>query len=351
MDKERRILKRITKTAFQHPADQLTMKRLAENKSLEKLRYKLLTEGLEEEFYLRNLANGVRVSTNQCPELWQMLVEASSILDMETPALFIKTDPMPYAWSFGERKPTTVLTSGLIETMNDEELFAMLGHELGHIKCGHTLYQLLAENFAVSSNILSGSIPILGVIVSVSLQVSLLTWYRRSELSADRAALLTTQSEKTVLSAIMKLAGSGGTRFTKTLDSHEFRKQGDEFKEILEAIYKKQASISKYTYLFSILLQTLSTTNPWLAVRSREIEIFAKSNKYQEILNGNYEVKEEGDIEYLAPRFFELDLGIGDKYAETKGVVKDKAKKGGKFFKNLLKAGKKTEDTFNAQDL
>ncbi len=351
MDNELRILKRITKTAFQHPADYLTMKRLAENKSLEKLSYKLLTEGLEEEFYLRNLANGVRVSTNQCPELWQLLVKASSILDMETPMLFINTDPMPNAWSFGERKPTTVLTSGLIETLNDEELFAMLGHELGHIKCGHTLYRLLAENFAVSSNILSGSIPILGAIVSVSLQVSLLTWYRRSELSADRAALLTAQSYKPVLSAIMKLAGSGGTRFTKTLDSHEFRKQGDEFKETLEAMYKKEASISKYTYLFGILLQTLSTTNPWLAVRSREIEVFAKSNKYQRILDGDYEVKEEGDIEYLAPRFFELDLGIGDKYAETKGVVKDKAKKGGKFFKNLLKLGEKTENTFDVQDL
>jgi Zn-dependent protease with chaperone function len=52
---------------------------------------------------------------------------------------------VPNAYTTGFTHPVVVVTSGLLEIVDDEELQFILGHELGHVKCGHVLYMTMAE--------------------------------------------------------------------------------------------------------------------------------------------------------------------------------------------------------------
>ena len=96
-------------------------------------------------------------------------------------------DPYPNAWTFGDTKIFVTVTSGLLQLLNDEEIDAVIAHECGHIACRHVLYHSLAHY------ILSGAdnLGVLGLL-SIPIQLAILYWERKSELSCDRAGSLVT---------------------------------------------------------------------------------------------------------------------------------------------------------------
>jgi heat shock protein HtpX len=76
------------------------------------------------------------VSREQNPRLYR-IVENLAIEDgLPTPKIYIMNDPSPNAFATG-RNPqhaSVCVTSGLLDIMNDQELEAVLAHELSHIK-------------------------------------------------------------------------------------------------------------------------------------------------------------------------------------------------------------------------
>src|SRR5437868_15249135 len=81
----------------------------------------------------------------------------------------------------------------------------------------------------------------IGRLVGRSLEAALLEWYRMSEFTGDRAALLVVQDPQVMLSLMMKFAG--GTLFQRNqLDPQEFLKQADLYEAVdaslLDRIYK-----------------------------------------------------------------------------------------------------------------
>ena len=65
-------------------------------------------------------------------------------LDVPEPELYVTAEAAPNAFTFGHTKPFITLTAGLIDMLSDEELFFVIGHEVGHIKAGHVLYGTMA---------------------------------------------------------------------------------------------------------------------------------------------------------------------------------------------------------------
>src|SRR5207249_1650145 len=80
------------------------------------------------------------------------------------------------------------------------------GHELGHVMSGHALYVailILILNFSFSS------LPFLAGIALLPIRIALLEWFRKSELSSDRARLLATQDPNAAMRMYLKMAGGG----------------------------------------------------------------------------------------------------------------------------------------------
>ena len=84
-------------------------------------------------------------------------------------------------------KPFIVIHSAALELLDDDELRALLAHELGHVMSGHALYRTIAEILLLVS---LGALPILAGIALLPVRLALLEWSRKSELSSDRAGLL-----------------------------------------------------------------------------------------------------------------------------------------------------------------
>lgn len=281
-----KVLKGLKADHFMHPGDKVAIEELRGYSTFKKIMERLLLEGLEEDMYLMSLADNVKLGPKQGKKIHNMLVAASKILDIETPEIFMDTDPTPNAYAFGEKRPIVTLTSGLIDTFSDHEIFAVIGHELGHIKCRHTLYSLMAQNALLMMQIFQ-AIPVIGTALGLGFYLTLLAWYRRSELSADRAALLVTQSQELITRTMMKLAGGGSNRIYQTLSIEAFLEQADEYERLQEEMINS-GGYKKWAYIFGTLWTGAFRTHPWPAIRTKEMIKFHKGERYRKIVSGNY---------------------------------------------------------------
>src|SRR5690606_592117 len=83
----------------------------------------------------------------------------------------------------------------------------------GHIKCAHVLYTVVAENLKTILDVVGRATLGLGSLVGSGLALPLYDWYRKAELSADRAALLCVQDPEVAIRSFMKMAGGASSLF------------------------------------------------------------------------------------------------------------------------------------------
>jgi Zn-dependent protease with chaperone function len=140
-------------------------------------------------------------------ELDNLVRQCAGMLCLETlPEAFIVDGNQPNAFTFGTEHGTyLVLASSLLQILSKQELMAVIGHELGHIKSGHMLYHTLAEILAGGIGI---SASFLGLnAISIPLRLALLSWHRESEVTADRTSLLIVNDINVLKTLFHKLAG------------------------------------------------------------------------------------------------------------------------------------------------
>lgn len=271
--KTRRRFPRITSAAFEHPADRAALEAVKKIPVLDKVFTKFLELGLERILRIQLIGGAIHVTPKQCPKIYRLFKEAAEILDMHEPDLFLKSQPVANAYTFGVERPFIVLNSGLVDLFEEDELMAVIGHELGHVKSGHVLYKSIAYFLY---NMASRWLPI-GGMASMGLLVALYDWSRKSELTADRCELLVTQDVECCMRVDMKLAGGSKSVYDQ-IDEHEFLRQAETYEDLdhstLNKIYK--------------FLQELWMTHPLPVYRAKEIKLWSESKQYKEIMAGRY---------------------------------------------------------------
>lgn len=220
------------KNDYVHPLDKKALAAVKAIPGVDSALKKLLEWTGESAIRVMFMASAVKVTPNQCPDLYAKLEIACNTLGVEKPDLYVQQNPIVNAFTGGVEKPIIVLHSALIERLNDEETLAVLAHEVGHIHAEHVLYLTAARLIEALINVsIARLIPgseIIKLIVSMGLASALLNWSRRAELSCDRAALLVVQDPHVIGRTMMKLAG--GT-FASKIDYDLFLEQGREFKK------------------------------------------------------------------------------------------------------------------------
>lgn len=80
--------------------------------------------------------HGIPVNEENLPVVYHIVEELSLAARIPTPAVYVVEDPSPNAFATGRdpRHATVSVTTGLLEVMNREQLEAVIGHELSHIK-------------------------------------------------------------------------------------------------------------------------------------------------------------------------------------------------------------------------
>lgn len=266
-------------SAFQHPQDREATENLRRIFGFERVVAKFIELRYERLLYLFNIGSAVRVGEDQYPRLHKMLVEACAILDVPQPELYVSHNPVANAFTFGHNKPYMMLFSGLLDLLDDDEVFAVVGHELGHIKCGHVLYNTMAALIRDVIMIVSQFTLGVGRVVGASIEAGLMEWRRRSELSADRASLLVVQEPRVVLSLLTKLAG-GGHRLMSELNVDAFVAQARAFHESGEG--------DGLDEFYRVLADFSQGNHPFTVERARLLDEWARSDDYAAILRGEY---------------------------------------------------------------
>lgn len=256
---------------YMHPEDAKALRELESIPGFPTLVKKVLALGLEKLQYGINMASAIRLSPTQLPEIYNRLPPICEKLGIKEPEFYLSMDPYPNAWTFGDTKIFVTVTSGLLQLLNDEEIDAVIAHECGHIACRHVLYHSLAHY------ILSGAdnLGVLGLL-SIPIQLAILYWERKSELSCDRAGSLVTSPE-VVASTMARLSG-GPIDITEKIDLEEWARQADQYDAI-----RNDGIWNKTLQIYAIAQQN----HPFAAVRVREILKWGKSEQYQRLIGIN----------------------------------------------------------------
>jgi Zn-dependent protease with chaperone function len=214
------------------------------------------------------LSSSVKVSSDQLPELQDAMEEAARVLDMEVvPELYVQNSPQANAYTLAlqgrdKSPPIVVVTSTLLDRCTDAEIQAIIGHELGHLKCSHSLYLTLG---GLASTPLR-ALPIVGAQSEQLMQ----DWRLAAEYSCDRAALLVAQDVNVVAGAMLKLF-AGTSRVTNT---QAFIDQSREYEELLKSANPMVRA--------SVKMQ--QRTHPLPVKRIAELEKWFESEEYKAIV-------------------------------------------------------------------
>lgn len=278
----RRILTDISPVAWEHPADRAALNALRKVPGFDLALRKVFGMFGERPLRLAFQANAVRVTEHQYAWLHEQLLRVCEILDLEkVPELYVSQTPIVNAGAVGMSEPFIVLNSSMLELLQPDEIEAVIGHEVGHILSNHVLYRtllLLLLRLAIFRY------PVAGL-AARPLLYALLEWYRKSELSSDRAGLLAMQDPEATMRALMHMAG--GMRGA-TLQLDEFLEQAEQYREggeLLDSVYK--------------VLNVLGATHPFAVVRVAELQDWIDGGAYEQILSGEYPRRgEEEDRPY-----------------------------------------------------
>ena len=271
----RRQFPGISPLAWQHPSDLEALEAVKRIPALDQAMKFVSANLYEKAFLVESVGSRIRIGPKQAPRIWNLFREAADILDMpRVPQVFLSTSGTPNAYAFGMKEYTITLHSALVDLMTEEELMSVIGHELSHIKCEHMLYKSLAVILAKFSSAFFG----IGRVAVLPLELALLAWSRRAELTCDRAALLVVQDPEVVGSALAKLAGMSRSMIDE-LDMAEVYKQADEYEKAFDEQLVTKALKN---------LGAAFSTHPVPIWRAKVIQDWARSQQYADILDGHY---------------------------------------------------------------
>lgn len=324
----RRRLEGISSRAWEHPADRAALTTMRSIPGFDEVLKKIVGFFGERGVRLAFQANSVKVGPNQFPHLHRIWLGVHDTLDApDEYDLFVSQFPLVNAGTYGLDKPWVVLLSGSLKMLTDEEIEFVMAHEMGHILSGHALYHTM---LVILLELATANFPILNIAV-LPVLYGLLEWFRKSEVSCDRAGLLGCQLPDAGMRTMMRLAG-GGT--DEEMNLGEFLIQAEEYRATkgpVDEILK--------------VLNTLRVTHPFLTLRAAMLRDWLETGDYDRIIKGEY--PRRGDDE----PGWSSDMAAGLKHYTT-GVqnAAEKAGEGVRRMRDAFEKGWKGQDPSDKKD-
>lgn len=200
------------------------------------------------------LGTAVKVSDQQYPRVYEAAKAAGAALNVRVPVVFASPNDSIRVRVLGtEDAPHLIVNLAVAEKLDDAELVAAIGHELGHVQNGHIL-------FATALHYLTHSAAFFVRWVVQPAILTLQAWSRRAEVTCDRAALLATRDLDKTLAALVKL--ELGFEKSSAFNADEYLKQPPDVKK----------GLGRYAEVFR--------SHPYVPKRVQALRLFGGSALY-----------------------------------------------------------------------
>ncbi len=267
-----------------HPTDRITLAALKKIPLFDTLCSKVLSVLNEPQRNIIDMSSKVHITEDQLPRVYYMVQSICTKLGIDMPNIYLKLDREPNACTYGTEQISITINSGLLECLEDDELYAVLAHECGHIACKHVLYHTIGAFILDGSsmglhkleNVLNKGLigSIVTTAVDSALELAFYHWQRCSELSADRVAVMCCESAIPVIESMMRLAG-GTTHIDSEIDRDLFIAQAEEYQR-LTADNKINKGLEYWL--------TRGNTHPLIAVRAYEAKKWAATEEFSKAI-------------------------------------------------------------------
>jgi Zn-dependent protease with chaperone function len=263
----------ISPKAYEHPADRAATAALGSIPMLDYVVRKLIEFGYERALRQTYLGAGVRLGTDQLPDIWTRYQHVLGVLDMpEEYALYLTAEPLLNAMAIGAGKPIVVLNSATVELLGDDQLEAVIAHEVAHILSDHVLYRTALQ--IILRLTATARLPGVAGMPLLAVQYALLEWSRATELTCDRAAAIVTRDPRLVCKMLMTM--SAGAK-ANDLNLDAFMRQAMDYTETGEGLDRLQR-----------LLTDLRQTHSLPVKRVHELLAWVRDGEYDRIVGGEY---------------------------------------------------------------
>jgi Zn-dependent protease with chaperone function len=262
----------ISPKAYEHPADRAATAALASIPMLDLVVRKLIEFGYERALRQTYLGASVRLGPDQLPGIWTRYQHVLGVLDIsEEYDLYMTAEPIANAMAVGAGKPILVLNSGTVELLGEDQLEAVLAHEVAHILSDHVLYRTALQ---ILLRITGQRLPMGAGLPLMAVQHALLEWSRATELTCDRAAAIVTRDPRNVCKMLMTMS-AGGRADELNLDA--FMRQAMEYTETGDGLDRLQR-----------LLTDMRQTHSLPVKRVHELLAWVRDGEYDRIVGGEY---------------------------------------------------------------
>lgn len=262
----------ISSKAYEHPADRAATSALHSIPLMNTVVKRLTDVAHERRLRQVLVGNAVRVGGNQIPALWAAYRRSGHVLDIDqVPDLYVTQTPMVNAMTVGAKHPLVIVYSGLVGSYEDDEVEAVLAHELGHVLSEHYYYTTV---LVLLAQFLRTSVPsgLVGLPVR-AIYLALLEWARAAELSSDRASALASGDPMVICRLLMRMAG--GALEGMNLDA--FISQATEYSDEDDLFAR-----------WSRAWVEIGRTHPFAVSRVRELIAWVQTGDFDRIRGGSY---------------------------------------------------------------
>lgn len=310
----------ISSEAFRHPLDRQAEQALRGVPGFDLVARKFVEFLAERPQFVFQMGNSIQVGPRQYANIYHIFRECVRDLDIHPePSLFISQNPTVNAFALGQEHPSLTINSGLLDLLSEVELRSVIAHELGHIKCGHSVLIQMAIWTTMAVSGLARMTFGLSEIITTGLLMAFFEWLRKAELSADRASLLVMDELNPVMHSMMKMAG-GSSKHAHELSIEEFIRQSERYQALdqdgLNQIYK--------FLLYNNLSQGIFLSHPFTVERAIYIKEWSSSEDYRQIRAGNYtRAGAEGAVEVDAKQPSETGSGASPEVDDLRRQIEE----------------------------
>jgi len=178
------------------------------------------------------MGTGARiVSEDEAPELYAIVRKLAMEANIPMPKVAIVDTPIPNAFATGRnpKNAAVAVTTGLLRTLNKDEIEAVIGHELSHIKNRDVAVLTIASFISTIAFFVMRWAMFMGMfgfgderkdsgLTSIALfTISALVWLisflliralsRYREFAADMGSAILTRKPRALISALLKISG------------------------------------------------------------------------------------------------------------------------------------------------